>query len=409
MDPFYPPQVLDRYDYVRCMPWSLSFLFDKSRARSFAGALADRFWAHQGVPATDDLAVKVDVLGLLKRPDLRCAVDAMARGEPMPYVLARALGERCGTYLVAQGMSEFDVKIVKNIAGDDYRRQENVLRRFSTLGCENDLSPLIMDSFPDDGKVVHEIREEMRALKKEEREARALNASAPSFERPDIDFASLSEAAISGYEAAKVTKAICAKDHKKGSLTQAQTSLVHRLQALDTVHVEDGRPCPGCGGVDVVVCDVVHAEACPDCVGICYSCLRTVAMDDGFAARPLSCPSCKKPFDKVRIGSVTEEWRVPVEAPPVADGKRKRSGTCTCCRERGLFTPDTIHNKSKCPLNAEGRRERAPRAAAAPPPPHANLGAAVRASNAPSFTGMRIRLDTGWYDGHDARAPRAPT
>ena len=169
-----------------------------------------------------------------------------------------------------------------------------MLRRFSTLGCENDLSPRIMDSFPDDGKVVREIREQMRELKQEEREARALNASAPSFERPDIDFASLSEAAAAGYETAKVTKAICAKDHKKGSLTQAQTSLVHRLRALDAVHVEDGRPCPGCGGVDVVVCDVVHAEACPDCV-------RSSAASSG-AARPGAPPRARASAPSTRRG-----------------------------------------------------------------------------------------------------------
>ncbi|KAH8098084.1 hypothetical protein JL720_1008 [Aureococcus anophagefferens] len=137
--------IINRYDYVLCLPWSHSFFFDKDRRAPYARALGRQLWPPAAAatvargagadarPTADDapsplstkelaLVNHVEILGLLRSKPLRDAVDMVAlEGEPggivaggeLPSILYEALAKKFCSYKVDNAHSEVMVKILK--------------------------------------------------------------------------------------------------------------------------------------------------------------------------------------------------------------------------------------------------------------------------------------------------------
>ncbi|KAH8047232.1 hypothetical protein JL722_13216 [Aureococcus anophagefferens] len=154
--------IINRYDYVLCLPWSHSFFFDKDRRAPYARALGRQLWPPAAAstvargagadarPTADDapaalhrelaLVNHVEILGLLRSKPLRDAVD-----------------------MVDNAHSEVMVKILKWVIAEGHTLPGHRDARFGNTASENDVSTYLLEHYPDGSPQLEAARAEARS------------------------------------------------------------------------------------------------------------------------------------------------------------------------------------------------------------------------------------------------------
>ncbi|KAH8069169.1 hypothetical protein JL720_12077 [Aureococcus anophagefferens] len=147
--------IINRYDYVLCLPWSHSFFFDKDRRAPYARALGRQLWPPAA--ASTPLRDAVDMVALEGEP------GGIVAGGELPSILYEALAKKFCSYKVDNAHSEVMVKILKWVIAEGHTLPGHRDARFGNTASENDVSTYLLEHYPDGSPQLEAARAEARS------------------------------------------------------------------------------------------------------------------------------------------------------------------------------------------------------------------------------------------------------
>lgn len=453
--------IINRYDYVLCLPWSHSFFFDKDRRAPYARALGRQLWPPAAAstvargagadarPTADDapsplstkelaLVNHVEILGLLRSKPLRDAVDMVAlEGEPggivaggeLPSILYEALAKKFCSYKVDNAHSEVMVKILKWVIAEGHTLPGHRDARFGNTASENDVSTYLLEHYPDGSPQLEAARAEARsdvAPKKRPRATREESTSSVEDLVSLLEPSQVAAAAAHGLNSYAASSVTAVRSLKRGELSAAVHSLVAHLKNLgENAALAEAATCPSCGAAAVPCRPGTSSSNTHDHACVCYACWRKlhatgsncVVCGEAFSGLELPggrfevCPQLMDLTTGTALGDTTNAGaaaETTTNAPATAATKKKAVGMCKCCEKLEIQTPAqgpfATHNAATCPLNPDVGVPKAPGPKKRRADPSAipyEVGSCTRASNTDKTRGPLFR------PGEDAVARRA--